>query len=306
MTVLRAHDLVITGQNPGSLVRQGKLVRVRHGAYADAVGTDALTKHRQLVAGTWPIVGADAVLSHISAGVMHGLPTWDDSLDRVTVARPSGGHGSRRTSLHVRVSALPRSDTTSIEGRRVTSIERTVADLACMLRYERAVAVMDAALHAGADRSLIADQVSASARKHGIRTARAALEFADGRSESVAESMSRVRMSEVGVPEPELQVEIFDDFGNLLGRSDFGWVLLGVLGEFDGKVKYIGPSDQVARTVMNEKSREDSLRQLGWVVVRWNWQDLLNPSALRRRIEAAFEQANPEKIRGHYRLTPAI
>ncbi len=81
---------------------------------------------------------------------------------------------------------------------------------------------------------------------------------------------------------------------------------LGVLGEFDGKVKYIGPSDQVARTVMNEKSREDSLRQLGWVVVRWNWQDLLNPSALRRRIEAAFEQANPEKIRGHYRLTPTI
>lgn len=307
--VARAKELARTGRIPQVLGRElqaGRLVRVRHGAYADALDIDAVAQHRQLIAGTWPILGADTVLSHTSAGVLHGLPTWAEPLSLVTVVRPGPGHGSRRTSLHARVAVLPPGDVVAVEDYRMTSIERTVADLACVLGYDRAVAVVDAALHAGVSREGISSHVAASGRRRGVATARAALALADGRSESVGESMSRVRMSDVGLPAPDLQVKVFDDFGNHIARSDFGWVLRGVLGEFDGKVKYIGSTEAVARAVMNEKSREEALRELGWMVVRWGWADLKNPPAFRRRIEAAFEQANPAKIHGHYALTPAI
>jgi len=91
---------------------------------------------------------------------------------------------------------------------------------------------------------------------------------------------------------------VFDAFGTWLARSDFGWKERGVLGEFDGRIKYTGPQDEVARAVMAEKDREARLREAGWVVVRWGWEDLRDPAALRRRIEAAFAQARPEKIRG--------
>lgn len=177
-TVARTKELARTGRIPQVLereVRAGQLVRVRHGAYADALEADAVAQHRQLIAGTWPIVGAETVLSHTSAGVLCGLPTWLDSLSRVTVLRPGPGHGSKRPNLHARIAFLPAGDVVLVEGYRATSIERTASDLACILRYDRAVAVLDAALQAGASRAAITSAVAASGRRHGVSTARAAL-----------------------------------------------------------------------------------------------------------------------------------
>ena len=42
--------------------------------------------------------------------------------------------------------------------------------------------------------------------------------------------------------------------------------------------------------VYQEKCREDALRDLGWQVVRWNWADLKDPAAIRRRLERAFKR----------------
>jgi hypothetical protein len=42
--------------------------------------------------------------------------------------------------------------------------------------------------------------------------------------------------------------------------------------------------------VFEEKRREGALRDLGWQIVRWIWQDLYHPEDLRRRLERAFER----------------
>ena len=191
-----------------------------------------------------------------------------------------------------------------VDGFPVTTLERTAIDLSRCLTFERAVAVLDAALHLRADLDLMAGILRAAAGRHGVATGRAALESADGRSESVAESVSRVRMAEAGLPVPELQLHVFDDYGTWLARCDFGWEELGVLGEVDGRLKYTGTPDEVSRAVMREKQREARLRELGWVVVRWDWDHLDDPSLLRRRIEAAFAQARPETVRGHVEASP--
>lgn len=301
MDVTRTRDLLLTGRSHKELVRKAKgggLVRVRHGAYARELAPSVLSRHRQLIAGTYPTLEPEMVLSHVSDGVLHGLPAWESMLDRVTAVRLSTGHGSRRRNLHVRLAAIPTDEVCEIDGYRVTSIERTAIDLACILRYQSAVAVVDAALHAEADLELIVRAAAAAKRRHGIGTARAALAFADGRSESVAESISRVRMAEASLPVPEIQVNVFDEFGRWIARTDFGWLEHGVLGEFDGKVKYLGSPEQVARAVMQEKAREAAIRELGWVVVRWDWSDLADRTGFRARIESAFRQATGT-VRGY-------
>ena len=304
MEVMRARELEAVGQSArerAGLVRSGHLVRVRHGAYADRAEASAVDQHRRLLAGTAPLLGPSAVVSHASAGILHGLPVWEDTLGRVSVLRPPGSHGARRPHLHARSAPLSNKETTLIDGYRVTTLERTAVDLACCLGFERAVAVLDAALHAGASAHTLAEILEQASRRHGVATARAAWTFADARSESVGESISRVRLRDAGLPTPELQVNIFDAIGAWLARCDFGWLTRGVLGEFDGRMKYLGTPEEVGRTVMREKHREAQLRELGWVVVRWDWADLADRAALRRRVAAAFTQARPDAVRGSAR-----
>ena len=45
-------------------------------------------------------------------------------------------------------------------------------------------------------------------------------------------------LHEQGLPKPDLQVEVYDDRGYFLARSDFGWIERRTLGEFDGQGKY--------------------------------------------------------------------
>ncbi len=298
---MRAQELRGQGTSPQALVRAthtGELTRVRHGAYVSHPGTDDLSWHLQLVAGTWPLLGEAAVLSHATAGAIHDLPLWAGMLDRVTITRPSGGHGRSAPHLRVRLAPLTDGEVVEVDGLKVTTLERTALDLARTLPYERAVAVLDSALHRGAGRSVMVDSLVSLRGFSGVGTARAALAFADGRAESVAESISRIRLHAAGIPAPELQVNVYDEDGFWIARSDFGWLALGVLGEFDGKVKYRGSEDEVAGVVMREKRREENLEELGWSVVRWGW-DQLDPATLRRRFDAAVRHARPAEILGH-------
>lgn len=294
MEVTRAARLAAEGSDRIALTRQvraGALVRVRHGAYASALGADAVERHLQLVAATWPLLGESAVLSHSSAAVLHGLPTWERELAKVTITRREGGHGRAGAWLHARLGKLEPDQVCQMQELRVTSLARTAVDRACGLSFERAVATLDATLRAGVTRSELEDAVRLAKRRHGVGVARAALTFADGASESVGESISRVLIAQFGLPAPALQVEVRDRRGRWVARSDFGWLEQRVIGEFDGRVKYLGDEASVADTVMREKAREQAIRDAGWVVVRWTWADLFDPPALRRRILSAFEHA---------------
>lgn len=294
MDVIRTAALQDRGQDRAQLSRQvraGTLVRIRHGAYAEAAETTAVGRHRQLIAATWPILGDAAVLSHASAAVLLGLPVWDSMLVRVCATRAEGGHGVRRPSLHVRVAQLRADDLTLVEGYRITSLARTAVDQACVLHLDRAVATVDAALRLGVTPASMRAIVTAARRRHGIGVARAAVEFADARSESVGESFSRLLVSQLGLARPELQVDLYDRSGFWIARSDFGWLEEGVIGEFDGRIKYTGTPDEVAHAVMREKAREQAIRDAGWIVVRWYWSDLSDPIGFKRRIETAFDQA---------------
>lgn len=287
MTTVRTAQLLDAGRTKHELARSarsGDLIRVRHGAWTEAAAKDELDRHRQLLAGTWPLLGAGAVLSHASAAVLHGLPLWQGLLQRVSVTRPDGGHGTRTRNLHVRLAPLAPQEVVELDGYRVTTLERTAVDLARLLAYERAVAVLDAALHGHGNPELLEATVHAASGRAGCAIVRRALSFADGRAESVGESISRVRIAEVGLPKPELQFRVFDRNGGFVARVDFCWPEHGVVGEFDGAVKYAGGPDEVAAAVMAERRRQSDIEAVGWGVVRWIWSELADRSRFRAKI----------------------
>ena len=108
--------------------------------------------------------------------------------------------------------------------------------------------------------------------------------YADGRSESVGESRLRVDLS-VGGIEVEPQVVIRDENGTFVARVDLAVRDSKVVIEFDGAVKY---SDGGPEALMAEKRREDALRRLGYLVVRFTWPDLYRARLLVGRVRDAI------------------
>lgn len=79
-------------------------------------------------------------------------------------------------------------------------------------------------------------------------------------------------MKLAGLPIPTLQFVVRDRDGVHVARVDFAWEDLGVVGEYDGKVKYgrlLKPGHDVGEVVHQEKLREERIRRCGWWIGRF-------------------------------------
>ena len=278
------------------LQRGGELIRVRRGAYAreDKPDQSVEERHFRLVLGTAPQLREGAVFSHGSAAVLHGLPVWPTAVSRVHVTRNRRGGGIKRSVVQVHGTPLRALDTTLIDNMPVTSLRRTVLDLARTVSMTQAVAAGDRALALGLTRRELDAGLLSMERWPGVRAARRAVHFLDVRSESVGESVSRVRLVEQGLPRPEPQRELFGADGQLIARVDFYWEEHRTVGEFDGKIKYgrlLRPGQRIEDVIFEEKIREDAVRDLGLQVARWIWSDLYRVGVLRERVLRAFARA---------------
>jgi hypothetical protein len=99
--------------------------------------------------------------------------------------------------------------------------------------------------------------------------------MADGRSGSIGESRGTWAFFSLGMPAPVLQFEVRDANGELIGIADWAWPRHGVLGEFDGLVKYgrlLRPDEEPGDAVFREKRREDLLREhTRFAILRLIW-----------------------------------
>jgi hypothetical protein len=87
-----------------------------------------------------------------------------------------------------------------------------------------------------------------------------------------------------GLPAPRLQTR-FSDTAGLIGYVDFWWPEWGLIGEFDGRGKYLREDlrngKTTAEVVVDEKVREDRLRAAtGARVARWGWDVARSPRLL--------------------------
>ncbi|MFD6158633.1 hypothetical protein ACFWF7_42110 [Nocardia sp. NPDC060256] len=290
------------------LCRSGQWRRVRAGHYLNAPEPELTPAGRHLILAlaTCAAMSDDAVASHCSALVIHGLPTWSLPLERVHVTRNRSNGGRIRRQLILHAALLAPDEITLVNGLRVTTVPRTVIDIARSASFEQAVAIGDSALRQGlttADE--LREQVSHRRRRGSIKAARV-IDFLDGRSESVGESRSRVAIQQGLLPAPELQARIFTDDEVCVGRVDFLFADLGVIGEFDEKIEQHNEFHLPTQWATTEQNRDDRLRALGWIVVRWTWADLADPAHLIRRLRAAADAAAGVRRTGHWTSTPKV
>ncbi|TDW18471.1 hypothetical protein EV650_5059 [Kribbella kalugense] len=292
-------DALAAGYSDSQLrqrVQSGQWLRLSFNSYVDprAWPTEeppwerAIRLHRLNVQMGSARLG-DVVVSHQSAAMLHGLPVWGTDLARSHFTRLASGRARSGRAVRVHRGTTAADEVVELGGLKVTSVERAIVETACTTSYEVGVVLADAALRMQlTSREGLAAVVRRHRRWHGSPAAHAAVQFANGLSESVGESRLRVLMANHGLPAPELQVEIRDQAGRLIGRVDF--LLLGVLViEFDGAMKYGDNAD----AVLAEKWREDRLRERGYGVLRFGWADLNRPHATAARVWEAIARYAP-------------
>ncbi len=130
----------------------GSLVRVYRGLYAPGLPDPGSRRPLE----TLRIIGVARrspamVASHSSAAVLHRLPLWRIDPNVVTLTRPPGGGAVRRPGRIVHSAAFADDEVvelTTVRGvLEITSVARTLVDLARTYGFESSVIACDYALH---------------------------------------------------------------------------------------------------------------------------------------------------------------
>jgi Transcriptional regulator, AbiEi antitoxin len=303
----QALDCGETDRSLAVAVRDGALVRLRRGFYTPAgiyAAANASAKHvlhaRAAMAGQRGRVA----LTGVSAAALHGFDIYDTSLDMVHLVRLDSG--STRTEAGI-VHHGSRQDIEQeldwYEGILASVPARAVWEVACRSSLEGGVVTADSALHQIPE---LKESLNALHDRFalfpGSVKGRTVMRFADGRSDSPGESVTRVQYYRHGIPIPDLQFDVFDDRGVLIGTSDFYWDDFRHLGEFDGKIKYqnlLRPGESPSDCVFREKRREDAMRADGRGMSRFVWSDVMPRNARRTMIQlrVALDQSRRLYVR---------
>ena len=295
------HDLDERFESRRDLARAattGEQTRVFRGVYVDSGEWQSVDDHAKYLLRISAIVGTRRtrpVVSHWSAAALHGLPVlgaWPTAV-HTTVSPASAGRSKNGVVVHR--AKLAEEDVVEIGGVLMTSVARTIVDLATSERFVDAVVA--------ADRALLVDKYrkrppmttrlelqSALDRLlpfRAFRRAQLVVDFGEDLSGSVLESTSRVCMFMIGCPKPLLQVSYWDYLG-FIGDSDFTWPTEGSLGEADGRQKYFEPRFTAGRTAEEiftaERERHNRFTALPRNVIRWGWKVGNSPPLLRAHL----------------------
>ncbi|KQT99785.1 hypothetical protein [Sanguibacter sp. Leaf3] len=299
-------DVVLARDLPrGTLdaeVRDGRLVRVGRGAYVSCDGTsptETADGRRRLelarIAAVVAQTRAAGVVSHQSAALVWGLPTWHlpTTVHLFHPVRRSSRSAGDITWHEAGSGGRP---TLQLSGLCITNLEQTVVDCLRTAPPLDALVITDAALARGADRGEIERLLTSVSGRRGASRGRELLDLADAGAQSPWESVCRVVLQAVGLPAPETQVQV----DTYLGRfyADLGWRQWRFLVEFDGATKYSGDDRAATSALMAEKRRQHAVEDEGWRVLRATAADLgrslLLVQRLRRLLpEPAFRSSRP-------------
>jgi Protein of unknown function (DUF559) len=272
-----------------------ELVRIGVGLYATQRLAGALRSfefgdHFLAAYAVVTALGPGTAASHRTAATIHGLDLLTGPAN-VSVTRPPGrGSRSAKPGTHLYVARLPPAHVGQVFGLPITSVARTVLDLARTTPFWDGLVAADSALHRRLTskdelRAVLAENPQA----RGSRRAADVVEFADGLSESPLESIARAVFRDCGLPQPALQVTIGGD--QFIGRVDFLWDKYATIAEVDGAMKYADPSRARAQL-----RRDKKLREAGYEVVHFDWREITtDPEAVAASIRAAFRRGGQRR-----------
>jgi hypothetical protein len=270
-------------------LRIGWIRRIRRGVYCRTTtrrefGPHADRRaHAREAAAAW-LSTEEATISHRSAAIVADLAVLTIPRRPCLTVAPAR-HGTRG-DVHLHRAIINDRDRAQSRSLHRTGVARTVVDVARECGLDEAVVIADDALHKGmVSPAELIDAVRRQRRCRDVTRAMLAVAASNHLAESALESISRLRISDAGLPTPTLQANLFDARGKWLGRSDFFWEQYGLVGEADGRDKYDEWGVLVA-----EKERQERFERADLLVVRWGWSDLADLGAFAAMIGRRLEQ----------------
>jgi very-short-patch-repair endonuclease len=239
-------------------VAAGWLHRLHVGVFA--VGHPGLTAHGRWAAATLG-GGRDAVLSHRSAAALWGIGL-DGAIPSITVP---GAKRRGTDSLEVHAGRLRPDEIVTYDAIRVTSVGRTLLDLAETVTVKELVAVIDNATNARRlGRTTMSSVINGATGRRGVRPLKQALLITrpqDVLTRSELERRALKLIRRAGLAAPEVNVRLH-------GRErDLLWRAARLVVELDGRA-YHDPE--------RDTRRDADLLARGFATLRFTWRQVVN------------------------------
>jgi very-short-patch-repair endonuclease len=199
--------------------------------------------------------GVVAGMSAARLRKLGGLPIWTPD-ERPHLLLPAGRRYEARQGVSLR-SGLKPGEATWRDRLPITTLDRTVTDMAQLLSLDDLVCLVDSALRV---------KWHPSDPKPKLR---AALALSDGRSESTFETLIRLLLIRAGIPPEELQFKVYDAHGRQVARVDLAWPSVKLALEADGREHHDAP-----KALYRDRARGNDLANEGWTTLRVTWADL--------------------------------
>lgn len=229
------------------------------------------------------ILPAAAMASHLTSVELHGGLVPYSPRPNFWVPESCAGLSIRGLRLH---NYDKRPVCTEVDGRALTAAGKTFIDCATQLDLVQLVEVGDSLVRRG---RTTPQELRSLARERGrrhIRKARLAASLVREGVDSGPETRTRLLIVLGGLPEPEVNVAVFDDCGGWLATPDLSYRAVKVAVEYDGLHHDLDPR-QWSRDVM----RNENLIAAGWIVIVVRAKDLrLRPAGTLMRILSVLQQ----------------
>lgn len=174
-----------------------------------------------------------------------------------TNGKPVSGIVIHRDILHSREFGL-------VRGIPTTTPARTGFDLGRRRGRVQALVRVDAlANQTGVTAAEIARLLPRHPGVRGLVQLREILELMDGGAESPQETRTRLALIDAGLPRPETQIVVRDEFEEFIARIDMGYRLFKVGIEYDGVQHWDDPAQRA-----KDIERLAKLAELGWAIIR--------------------------------------
>jgi hypothetical protein len=215
--------------------------------------------------------GPGAALSHRSAARLHGIR--DYGYTRIEVTVPGR---SRRAHLGVvvhRSTTLTEADVTKVNNIPVTTISRTLLDLAELIDQRPLERAFDQAeIVEGLDLHAINDQLARNPTRPGAKKVRKVLSehyIGSTPTENDFEEALLALTRALGLPDPRPQFWVDPGDGEPPIRVDFAWPEQRIVVETDGRKTH-----GTRQAFESDRRRDQRLTAAGWTVIRTTWRQL--------------------------------
>lgn len=295
-----------------------ELAAQQHGAFAawqlDDAGVPMALRKRRLASGWWRRaapgvyvfpsappsfkqrlwiaslgVGAHAVVSHEAAAELHGIPNV--VRDRVTLLVPHSGYHRIPGAIVHQISDLLPNHVTRVDGFNVTTVPRTIVDLAAVVQPSRLRRIVEDSKHAGLARYVAMGECLASVArrgKPGVRNMTRALgAFEDGKATPNSQ-LERGLLEAIKLGLLPLPIAQFPFPGRQFvnGCVDFAYPDAKLVLEADGRRWHTR-----IRDIARDHERDGDAAEQGWQTLRLLYEHIQgDPRGTVRRVRAVLEQ----------------